>query len=473
MPDGPVVPDDVSAAPSYAQLAAALNVAAARIAQLETINTELAARVAELEARLGADSSNSSTPPSAEGLGKKPATPRRRGGRRGKQPGDPGRHLAQVADPDEVIEHVPERCGGCGDDLGDADVAGTSARQVFDIPPLRLRTVEHRALRRRCGCGHVTVAAFPPEATAPACYGPGVRALIAYLVVHQHLPVDRTAQLLTEVLGAPVSTGTVAAATGQAADRVAAAVESIRAQLVAAAVAHFDETGARVAGRLHWLHVASTGLLTLLSVHANRGKAATDAAGVLPRFTGTAVHDGWSPYRRYTDVAHGLCNAHHLRELTAAAEAGHGWADDLAEVLRYAHRRVNDAKAAGADRLDPEVLASINARYDGHLQQAAAATAARRSKPAALARRLARHRDDVLRFTVDFAVPFDNNQAERDIRMVKLQQKISGCRRTLTGAEAFCAVRSYTATARKHGIPILDALRAAFTDQPWHPPATT
>ena len=300
-----------------------------------------------------------------------------------------------------------------------------------------------------------------------------MRALIAYLVVHQHLPVDRTAQLLTEVLGAPVSTGTVAAATGQAAGRVAAAVETIRARLVAAAVAHFDETGARVAGRLHWLHVASTGLLTLLSVHANRGKAATDAAGVLPRFTGAAVHDGWSPYRRYTDSAHGLCNAHHLRELTAAAEAGHGWADDLAEVLRYAHRHVNDAEAAGADRLDPEVLASINARYDGHLQQAAAATAARRSKPAALARRLARHRDDVLRFTVDFAAPFDNNQAERDIRMVKLQQKISGCRRTLTGAEAFCAVRSYTATARKHGIPILDALHAAFTDQPWHPPATT
>jgi len=155
VPDDPVVPD-AQAAPSYAQLAAALNVAGARIAQLETINTELAARVAELEARLGADSSNSSTPPSVEGLGKKPATPRRGGGRRGKQPGDAGRRLAQVADPDEVIEHLPERCGGCGDELGDAEVAGTAARQVFDIPPLRLRTVEHRALRRRCGCGHVT-----------------------------------------------------------------------------------------------------------------------------------------------------------------------------------------------------------------------------------------------------------------------------------------------------------------------------
>jgi len=432
----------------------------------------LRAENAELRARLRADSSNSSLPPSQEGLAKKPAAPRRKGGKPGKRRGDPGRHLAQVADPDEVVEHTPTACGGCGAGLDAAEVVGESRRQVFDTPPLRLATVEHRAQRRRCGCGHVTAAAFPAEATAPACYGPGVRALIVYLVVHQHLPVDRTAQLLSSVLDAPVSTGTVAAATGQAAARVAGAVEVIRARLVAAAVAHFDETGARVAGRLHWLHVACTGLFTLLTVHPRRGKDATDTAGVLPNFDGAAIHDGWAPYRRYTDIVHGLCNAHHLRELAAAAEAGHTWADDLAGVLRYAHRQVTAAKAAGRDRLAPEVLASVGARYTGHLQQAARATAGRRSKPAALARRLERHRDDVLRFTVDFAVPFDNNQAERDLRMAKLQQKISGCWRTLTGAEAFCVVRSYTATARKHGVSPLDALRDAFNGQPWHPPAT-
>lgn len=459
-----------------AQLAEALRLIGELRADNERLrgdNERLRERIAELERRLGSDASNSSLPPSQEGLAKKPATPRRSGGKRGKRPGDPGRHLAQVADPDEVVEHTPASCAGCGAGLDEAEVVGASRRQVFDIPPLRLRTVEHRALRRRCGCGHVTAAVFPVEATAPACYGPGVRALIVYLVVHQHLPVDRTAQLLSAVLGAPVSTGTVAAATGQAAARVAGPVAAIRARLVAAAVAHFDETGARVAGRLHWLHVASTALLTLLTVHRRRGTDAADAAGVLPGFAGVAVHDGWTPYRRYTRIAHGLCNAHHLRELAAAAEAGHDWADGLAEVLRYAHRQVTAARAAGADRLAPEVLASVNARYSGHLQQAAAATAGRRSNPAALARRLARYRDDVLRFTVDFAVPFDNNQAERDLRMAKLQQKISGCWRTLTGAEAFCAVRSYTATARKHGISPLHALHAAFTGQPWHPPATT
>jgi transposase len=252
-----------------------------------------------LEARLGADSSNSSIPPSTEGLRKKPATGRRRGGRKGKQPGDPGRHLAQTAEPDEIVCHIPDRCDGCGDGLADADVVGVARRQVFDIPPIRLSVTEHRAQRRRCACGHTTAAAFPDEATAPACYGPGVRAVIAYLAVYQHLPVDRTARLLADLLDAPVSTGTVAAVAAHAGDAVAPSVDMIRRHLIAAAVVHVDETGARVAGRLHWVHVAATALHTLLTVHTRRGKAATDAAGVLPGFAGVAVHDGWTPYLRH------------------------------------------------------------------------------------------------------------------------------------------------------------------------------
>ena len=353
---------------------------------------------------------------------------------------------------------------------------------------LRLTRLDHHRpphlthrLRPEIGCGHPATAlahtvawstalsnpvlaanAFPAEAAAPACYGPGVRAVICYLAVYQHLPVDRTAKLLADILGAPVSTGTVAAVTARAADVVAPAVDVIRARLVAAGVVHVDETGARVAGKLHWVHVAATAVYTLLTVHAKRGKDATDAAGVLAAYRGVAVHDAWAPYRRYPDVAHGLCNAHHLRVLQAAAEAGHEWATHLAEVLRYAHRQVAAARARGDTRLADDLRASITARYAGHLAQAADATRGHKSKAAALARRLDRHRDDVLRFTVDFAVPFDNNQAERDLRMVKLQQKISGSWRTLPGAEAFCAVRSYIATAHKHNIGLLDALRDAF-----------
>lgn len=471
--DGP----EGSSAPSYEQLAGALAEARAALVELRAALAERDrviaglrarvaeqdARIAELSARLKADSSNSSLPPSAEGLRKKPAQPRRSGGRRGKRPGSPGSHLAMVADPDETIDHVPQTCQGCGSGLGAAQVVGVARRQVFDLPPIRLRVVEHRAQRRRCGCcGTVTAAGLPAAARAPACYGPQVRALIAYLAVGQHLPVGRLADVLADVLGAPVATGTVAAVLAEAADAVAPAVEAIRRQLAAAPVAHFDETGARIDGRLGWLHSASTDRLTLYHADARRGTTAMDAAGVLPDFAGVAVHDGWIPYRRYTGIEHALCNAHHLRELTAAAEAGHDWAAHLAGLLRQAHRWVTDAKAAGKAALDADLLVSVHARYDGHLAQAIHDTAGAKSTAAALGRRLVRHRDDVLRFTTDFAVPFDNNQAERDIRMVKLQQKISGCWRTLPGAQAFCAIRSYLTTTRKHGQPTLDALRQAL-----------
>jgi transposase len=320
---------------------------AAHAAQAQAI-AALEARVAELERRLGRDSSNSSKPPSSDGLRKPTRTKQRRGeqaeDRRqpGKQPGAPGAHLAQVPQPDQVIWHVPDRCGGCGGELANAVVVGVESRQVFDLPPLRLSVSEHRAERRRCACGTTTQAAFPAEARAAACYGPGMRALCGYLLVHQHLPVDRAAQLLADVLGTPVSTGTLAGLLAEGAAGLEGFGQVVREQVAAAEVAHFDETGARVAGRLHWVHSASTGSLSLFTVHPRRGKVAMDTAGVLPGFHGVAVHDGWSPYWRY-QVTHALCGAHLLRELDAVTcEPGQGWAAGMAELLA-------DAKTA-ADR---------------------------------------------------------------------------------------------------------------------------
>jgi transposase len=247
--------------PDVVDLEATVAVQAAIIAELRAVNAAqaqtiaaLEARVAELERRLGTDSSNSSKPPSSDGL-RKPARTKQRGGERaegrrapGKQPGAPGAHLAQVPEPDEVIWHVPDRCGGCGAELAGAVVVGVEARQVFDLPPLRLLVREHRAQRRQCACGTTTPAAFPVQARAAACYGPGVRALCCYLLVHQHLPVDRAAQLLADVLGAPLSTGTLAAVLAEGAAGLGGFVEVVRGRLAAAPVAHFDETGARVAG---------------------------------------------------------------------------------------------------------------------------------------------------------------------------------------------------------------------------------
>jgi transposase len=453
-------------------------------ARLVAANTALEARVAELERRLGQDSSNSSKPPSSDGLGKPSRVERRaaEGGERrrpGKQPGAPGAHLAQVAEPDEVIWHVPGRCGGCGADLADAPVSGVEARQVFDLPPLRLGVAEHRAQRRRCACGTTTAAGFPDHARAAACYGPGMRALCCYLSVHQHLPVDRAAQLLSDVLGAPVATGTLAAVVAEGASALAGFVQVVAAQLAAAPVAHFDETGARVAGRLHWVHSASTASLSLFSVHAKRGKQAMDAAGVLPRFARVAVHDGWSPYWRYDQVTHALCGAHLLRELEAITdEPGQGWAAGMAELLVDVKLVADRARAAGCGRVDDDVRARLHGRYQRLLADGQAANppprAARRGRPrrspaANLLARLDRHRDEVLRSLEDCRVPFDNNQAERDLRMVKLQQKISGCWRSLAGAAAFLTVRSYLSSARKHGMNPLAVLRQLFQGHPWLP----
>jgi transposase len=467
------------------ELRAANAALAVKVGELERANAALVARVGELERRLGKDSSNSSKPPSSDGLGK-PARTRRRSadqaaGRRkpGKQPGAPGAHLAQVAEPDQVVEHVPRRCGGCGQGLAGAVVVGVEARQVFDLPLLRLGVVEHQAQRRRCACGQVTAASFPAQARAAACYGPGVRALVCYLLVYQHLPVDRAAQLCSDVLGASVATGTLAGVVSEAASGLGGFVEVVREQLAAGPVAHFDETGARVAGRLHWVHSASTASLSLFTVHAKRGKVAMDAAGVLPSFGGVAVHDGWSPYWRYSDIGHALCGAHLLRELEAIAdEPGQGWAAGMAELLVDVKLVADRARAAGMRQVDDDARARVHARYQRLLADGQAANPPpraahrgrlRRSPAANLLARLDRHRNEVLRSLDDCRVPFDNNQAERDLRMVKLQQKISGCWRTPDGAAAFLAVRSYVATARKQGMNPLAVLRQLFQGHPWLP----
>jgi transposase len=474
-------------------LEATVTVQAAVIAELRAANAEqvrliatLQARVTELERRLSRDSSNSSKPPSSDGLGKPARAERRdaeqtKGRRPGKQPGAPGAHLAQVAEPDEVAWHTPDRCGGCGATLTDAPVVGVEARQVFDLPPLRLLATEHRAERRRCTCGMTTAAAFPHHVRAAACYGPGVRALVCYLCVHQHLPVDRAAQLLADVLGANVATGTLAAVLAEGAVGLDGFLATVRDQLAAAPVAHFDETGARVAGRLHWIHSASTSLLTLFTVHAKRGKVAMDQAGVLGGFGGVAVHDGWAPYWRYEDVTHALCGAHLLRELDAISEGpGQGWAAGMAELLVDAKLAADRARAAGACRVQDAARARLHTRYARLLADGEAANPpppvtgrrrgrVRRSSAGRLLARLDTHRDEVLRLLDDCRVPFDNNQAERDLRMVKLQQKISGCWRTLAGAAAFLALRSYLSTARKQGRNPLVVLGQLFAGHPWLP----
>jgi transposase len=418
-------------------------------------------------------------PPSAEGLSKPPNRAERRaaGRRPGKQPGGEGKHLAQVADPDEVVRHRPGTCTGCGAGLAGAEVIGTERRQVFDVPEISVRVIEHIVERRRCRCGCETKAVFPAEATAPAAYGHGVRALASYLAVYQHLPYGRMAELFSDLLGISISVGALAQMVGEAGESTESFTDEVRAQLRQADAVHFDETGGRVAGKLHWVHSASTAWLTLLDCHPKRGRAAMDDLGVIDQMTGIAHHDGWRPYRAY-DVVHSLCNAHHLRELDEIAWISHQfWAGDMAALLCDVKAMVETAKAQGATCLSASTLHSIRIRYGlviaaGRLTNPGPPSLKRHGyekKAYNLLVRLDTQRADVLRFASDFRASFDNNQAERDIRMVKLQQKISGSWRTLAGARTYCAIRSYVSTLRKQNQDILGGLRLLFEDQPWLP----
>ena len=320
--------------PSYDELAALVAEQARVIAELRTRVAALEAENAELKRRLGMNSTNSSKPPSSDSPFTKP-TPkslRRKSGRKpGGQPGHPGSTLTLVADPNERRRHEPGPCTGCGADLTDAAEVGVERRQVFDLPPLRVRVVEHQLISRRCGCGTTTGAAAPEGVRASVQYGPRITAIVLYLYVGQFLSKKRTAQALAELFGTPLCDATVAGMAARAADGLDGFLTEVGDRIAAAEVAGFDETGLRVAGKLAWVHCARTGKYTLITCHPKRGTKGIDAAGVLGRFGGVAVHDAWAPYDTYADVEHQLCCAHALRELaavtdTAPADADWCWA---------------------------------------------------------------------------------------------------------------------------------------------------
>lgn len=439
--------------PSIVELLERLAVMEQSLARANERIGALEAENAELRRRLGRTPKNSSVPPSSQGLDRPaPRSLRGRSGRRsGGQDGHPGRTLRQVEDPDETVVHEPLVCGGCGDVLAGMPLAAVTRRQVFEIPPVAARVVEHRLNTRRCGCGVLTRADGPAGVDGPVQYGPRLAAIVVYLLVAQFGAQKRVARTVADLFGVPISQGSVAALTARAAVRLEGDfLAVIRAALGTAALAHFDETGFRVAGKLHWVHSASTGKYSLLYVHPKRGRDAIDAGGVLPSFTGIAVHDAWAPYDCYPRATHALCCAHLLRELTAAAELDPRatWATQGIQALLTLKNAADATIAAGRDHLDPEILASGVAAFR-HAALVGVKDHTGQHTPigkklAALARRMRERIDDYLRFAHQPRhCPFDNNAAEREIRMVKIRQKVSGTMRTLTGAEHFCHLRSY------------------------------
>jgi len=463
------------------ELAAHLESVTARLTALEDENATLRRENTALRAKLETNSRNSGKPPSSDGPGVKPHPKSQRvasGRPSGGQPGHPGYSLRLVDAPDEVRVHAPAHCRVCGQSLDGLPARRWERRQVVDVPPVRARVIEHQAATTCCpGCGTETSAAFPPAVSAPVQYGPGVATLAVYLTQEQLLPLARTRAVLTEVFGCPVAEGTLERAIADCHAQLAAAEAVIKQGVIAAAVAHFDETGMNLSGATAWLHVASTAHLTFYAVHPKRGRAALDAIDVLPQFGGRAVHDGWTSYWQYDQCAHALCNAHHLRELTFVEEQlGQGWARDLKVLLGEIKQAVDDVRVQGHGGLPADMQQAFVRRYDAALQEGLTANPLppptgkrgrpKRGKAGSLVDRLQEHKAATLAFMEDITIPFDNNQAERDIRMTKVREKISGCFRTTTGAEHFCRIRGYISTLRKQDIPILSALSQAIAGNP-------
>lgn len=459
----------------------------AQLAELRAQVAVLVEQVAELQRQTARDSSNSSKPPSSDSPYTKKTKPRdgslrgRSGRKPGKQPGEPGATLCQVADPDEVVVCAPDRCEGCGADLAEVPVTGTQQRQEFDVrpPPPRPLVTAYLVQAKVCpSCGRTCEGQAPAGVSGRAQYGPGVHAHAANLTVANHVPVGRAARLLGDMLGVDVSVGFVAGVRGKAAGGLGPFGERVVWLLAQAGVLHVDETPARAAGSLSYVHVACTEFLTHLHV-AGRSAADIDAGGVLDGYQGTIVRDGYAGYAHLGEAAHAWCGAHLLRDLRAVWEAdplGQAWAGSMGDLLVHANKLATAARAAGATALDPEVLDGLGVWYRGAVTTGLVANQGRRSKTATEGRRLARRfdqsQDMILRFVTDLAVPFTNNQAERDVRPVKVQQRASGgCWRTLEGLVEFAIVHSYLSTTAKWGVAKLDALRQLFTTGPWLPPA--
>jgi len=439
-------------------------------------------RLQELETRQAQNSTNSSKPPSSDGLGKPaPKSQRVRGTRAtGGQPGHRGRTLEPVAEPDEVILYALERCPcGCERSLSGAPVLRHEVRQVFELPPQQLVVTEHRVEVKRCPVSGCEVSApFPPGVDAPAQYGQRFHGWLVYLRVVQLLPLRRIRQMTDDLFGYPVSDATVEGAVLTIADALLPFERALIEALKRCPVLHADESGLRVDCQLAWLHVLSSNRLTWYGVHRRRGRAALEDFGILKDFSGRLVHDCMRSYFGLP-CTHALCNAHLLRELTFLHEEfAEQWAADMKTLLLEMYRQRRLWTESGV-LPTPEQIAALHARYQvlltyGYLEQpppvrTGARGRLKRTKAHNLLDRLRKHQASVLAFLRNPSIPFTNNQGEQDLRMLKVQQKISGCFRTLEGAKTFARIRSYTSTVRKHALDILDALRNARAGSPFCP----
>jgi transposase len=442
---------------------------------------KLEARISELEKSLGKNSSNSGKPPSSDGLRRTSSLRQNTSGRKpGGQPGHAGQTLRPSPAPDLEIRIPHDKCPNCSCDLSGHPAEGAETRQVFELPPIALKVTAYQAERKTCpGCQRRSTAGFPAEAAAPTQYGPAMRAVMSYLQCAQFLPHERVADVCEDLFGHRPSAGSVVSAVARCAEAVQPCLPAIIVWIQAAAVAGADETGVRCANKTNWIHVACTETATLYTHSLKRGLEGIVAGGALADYKGILVHDFWAPYEKLEHCSHSRCCAHLLRELKACGEEkGAEWAGELSVTLVDMKKAAAEALAASLTEVPAEQRAALEKRYDEAVGKGLAAHP-EQAKPAGQAKgrgkqsvernllcRMSDKRAEVLLFFHDLRVPFDNNQAERDIRMMKVQQKVSGCFRSVAGAAGFCAIRSYLSTARKQGLNALSVIKNAFLGNP-------
>lgn len=435
----------------------------------------LEARIKELEDQVSKNSRNSSKPPSTDTFFKPPKSLRKKSGKIvGGQKGHSGDTLKMVESPDEIVFHKVGCCENCQKELSRQEVDGVERRQIFDIPPLDIRITEHQSEVKVCSCGY-TNKSFPVGVNNPVAYGSNIKSILVYLQTYQLLPYERTTELISDLFNHQISKGTLYNTSKSAYNKLAAFENRLKELLTDSSVTGFDETGLRVLASRLWLHSCSTTKHVHYQVHEKRGTLAMDDINILPNFAGVAVHDFWKSYYGY-NCKHALCNAHLLRDLIFIKERfKQNWAENLIKLLlkmkAAKHRAINQGKVA----LSKSTLKKYRAHYDLIIQNGfkknpfkppKEKTRGRHKRTPArnLLERLQKYPEDILRFLFDFKVPFDNNFSERDIRMMKVKQKISGCFRSLHGANMFTRIRSFIATARKQNINVFDALNDLFTD---------
>jgi len=440
---------------------------------------KLFARIEELERRLHKDSHNSNKPPSSDGLSRKERLAQERKSRkkRGGQKGHEGNQLKMRAKPDRTEVHRVTKCHHCNCSLEGIQAKGHRKRQVFDIPPVSLEVTEHQAEYKECPhCGAVTEAQFPDGITRPAQYGSRIKGFITYLSQYQLIPYERVAELLDDLFGVRISTGTIYNTNRQAYEAGAMSEEAIKNLLKKQPLLHADESGVFIGGVLHWLHVLSNEKLTYYCPHTKRGKEAMENMGIIPEYRGYLMHDFWSSYLSY-ECTHVFCNAHILRELTGIHEDfGQKWPLEMIDLLVRAKKKVEERTA----HLKKSTIRKIEDEYDRILSKGFRCNPPgsggpprrgrkKKSKPRNLLERLRDHKDGIIGFVKDSAIPFDNNQAERDLRMVKVQQKISGCFRSIEGGMFFARIRGYISTVKKHNENVLSALQGLFENRHFMP----